>query len=101
MSTFSDNLISFRKKNKLTQKEVAAQISSLRQAQCNTSLTQIRRWETAETSPSIDNAALLAKCYKVSLDELYGSSSENSNSLDVSGLSDKQVKAVRLMIEAF
>jgi transcriptional regulator with XRE-family HTH domain len=93
MSQFSDNLISFRKKNKLTQKEVAAQISS--------SLTQIRRWETAETSPSIDNAALLAKCYNVSLDELYGSSAENSNSLDMSGLSEKQVKAVMGVIEAF
>jgi hypothetical protein len=37
----------------------------------------------------------------VSLDELYGSSSENSNSLDVSGLSEKQIKAVMGIIEAF
>ena len=93
MSTFSDNLIAFRKKNKLTQNEVATQISS--------SLTQIRRWETAETSPSIDNAALLAQCYNVSLDGLYGRPSEISDSLDLSGLSDKQIKALRLIVEAF
>ena len=52
------------------------------------------------TSPSIDNAALLAGFYKVSLDELYGITSD-SGKLDVSKLSDKQIQAVKVIIEAF
>ncbi|MCF6299610.1 MAG: helix-turn-helix domain-containing protein [Proteobacteria bacterium] len=76
----------------MKQKEVAIHISS--------SLMQIRRWETGVTVPSIDNAALLAKCYRVSLDELYGLK-VSKGVLDVSMLSEKQMKAVKLVVEAF
>ena len=92
MSVFSENLKRLRVQKGLKQQEVAEHIS--------TSLTQVRRWETGQTSPSIDNAALLAAFYKVSLDELCGLESGNE-ALDVTRLSDKQVKVLKMMVEAF
>ena len=91
-SEFSVNLKQMRLKRGLTLQGVEKQICI--------SYTQIRRWESGKTSPSIDNAALLAKFYKVSLDELYGLKM-GKRGLDVSGLNKKQMQAVRLMVECF
>ena len=97
MSVFSENLKRFRQQKGLNQADVAEQIS--------TSLTQIRRWESGQTSPSIDNAALLARCYGVSLDELYPSEKSlkgsKSDSLDVSELKPKQLKVVKELVRCF
>ena len=93
MSTFSDNLKRLRQLKGLNQADVAEQIS--------TSLTQVRRWESGQTSPSIDNAALLAKAYGVSLDELYGIAGQSDLNLDLSGLSDKQVRMMKELLACF
>ena len=92
MSRFSENLKLLRLKKNINQAQVAEHIS--------TSLTQIRRWESGQTSPSIDNAALLAKFYKVSLDELYGLD-KATTVIDVATLSKKQIAAVKMIVECF
>lgn len=92
MGLFAENLKRLRKEKGLNQADVAEHIS--------TSLTQIRRWESGETSPSIDNAALLAQFYKTSLDALYGLE-QDKGVLDVSGLSDGQREAIKMIIEEF
>lgn len=58
----ANRLVSLRKANHLSQEELAAKIGISRQA--------VSKWERAEASPDTDNLILLAKLYKISLDEL-------------------------------
>ena len=51
-----------RKKNHLTQEDLAEKLNVTRQT--------ISKWECNETSPSLEDASKLAKIFKVSLDEL-------------------------------
>ena len=54
--------VNLRKKNGLSQEELAAKLGLSRQA--------VSKWERAEASPDTDNLICLAKLYGVSLDEL-------------------------------
>ncbi len=58
----ANRLVEYRKKNHLSQEEVAEQIGVSRQA--------VSKWERAEASPDTDNLIALASLYHVSLDEL-------------------------------
>lgn len=58
----ANRLVSLRKANHLSQEELAAKIGISRQA--------VSKWERAEACPDTDNLILLARLYKVSLDEL-------------------------------
>lgn len=58
----ANRLVSLRKENHLSQEDLAAQIGVSRQA--------VSKWERAEASPDTDNLILLARLYKISLDEL-------------------------------
>lgn len=58
----SENLQTLRKKNKLTQEEVAEKVNVSRQA--------VAKWESGETAPDINNCAALAKLYNVTVDDL-------------------------------
>lgn len=58
----ANRLYEYRKKNNLSQEQLAAQIGVSRQA--------VSKWERAEASPDTDNLILLSKIYSVSLDEL-------------------------------
>ncbi|MBQ8780833.1 MAG: helix-turn-helix domain-containing protein [Oscillospiraceae bacterium] len=58
----ANRLQQLRKKNNLSQEELAEKIGISRQA--------VSKWERAEASPDTDNLLLLAKLYGVSLDEL-------------------------------
>ena len=51
-----------RKKNSLSQEELAEKIGVSRQA--------VSKWERAEASPDTDNLILLSKLYNISMDEL-------------------------------
>ena len=55
-------LYELRKKNNLSQEELAEKIGVSRQA--------VSKWERAEASPDTDNLILLSRLYNVSLDEL-------------------------------
>lgn len=58
----ANRLVDLRKKNNLSQEELAAKLGLSRQA--------VSKWERAEASPDTDNLICLAKIYGVSLDEL-------------------------------
>lgn len=58
----ANRLYELRKKNGLSQEELADKLGISRQA--------VSKWERAEASPDTDNLILLAKLYNVSLDEL-------------------------------
>lgn len=58
----ADRLIELRKKNGLSQEELAGKLGLSRQA--------VSKWERAEASPDTDNLICLAQLYGVSLDEL-------------------------------
>lgn len=64
----ANRLQQLRKKNNLSQEELAEKIGISRQA--------VSKWERAEASPDTDNLILLSKLYKVSLDELLRTESE-------------------------
>lgn len=58
----ANNLLKYRKKNGLSQEELAEKIGVSRQA--------VSKWERGEASPDTDNLILLAQIYGVTLDEL-------------------------------
>lgn len=58
----ANRLLDYRKKNNLSQEELAEKIGVSRQA--------VSKWERAEASPDTDNLIRLAEVYGVSLDEL-------------------------------
>ena len=61
----ANRLVNLRKANGLSQEALAEKLGISRQA--------VSKWERAEASPDTDNLILLAKIYKVSLDELLSS----------------------------
>ena len=65
----ANRLVTLRKKNGLSQEELADKIGISRQA--------VSKWERAESSPDTDNLIALARLYGVSLDELLESSPES------------------------
>lgn len=58
----ANRLVHLRKSNHLSQEALAEKLGISRQA--------VSKWERAEASPDTDNLILLAKLYRVSLDEL-------------------------------
>ncbi len=61
----ANRLVNLRKTNGLSQEALAEKLGISRQA--------VSKWERAEASPDTDNLILLAKIYKISLDELLSS----------------------------
>ena len=58
----AENLLYLRKRNRLTQEQVAGAVGVSRQA--------LSKWETGESAPDIDNCIALANFYDVTLDDL-------------------------------
>ncbi len=62
--SFSENLRSLRKSNKIDQKVLANKI--------NVSSKTVSHWETGYTEPSISQLILLANFFDITVDELIG-----------------------------
>ena len=75
-----EKISELRKKNNLTQEELAEKLNVTRQT--------ISKWELGETSPSLDDAATLASIFQVSLDTLVGK--DNVLEEKMSNLNNKQ-----------
>lgn len=88
----ANRLQQLRKKNNLSQEELAEKIGISRQA--------VSKWERAEASPDTDNLILLSRLYGVSLDELLKTESEPVTG-DISlkkedyGFTDEPVRELR------
>lgn len=68
----SDNIKNYRKKNNMSQDELAEKLGVSRQS--------ISLWETGQTQPTIDNIIALAKVFNISSDMLLG----GSENIDIS-----------------
>lgn len=65
-----ENIKFFRKKECLSQEELAEKCKVSRQA--------VTKWEAGESTPSIEKLITLAEIYDVSIDELVGKAENNS-----------------------
>ena len=59
---FKDNLLTLRKKNRMTQEELAERMGVSRQA--------LAKWESGETIPDLDKSRAIAAIFNVTLDDL-------------------------------
>ena len=90
------NIMNLRKKNGLSQEELAGKIGVARQT--------ISKWELGETSPDLKQARELSKTFNVSLDELTGNDikevlvEKTSNTEKLAGLILKLVKFIIVFI---
>ena len=76
-NTISDNLISLRKRSKLTQMELAEKL--------NYSDKTISKWENGEAIPSVEVLISLADFYHVSLDDIVNENFNVNKTFSVSG----------------
>ena len=83
-----------RKKNNLTQEQLAEKLNVTRQT--------ISKWECNETSPSLEDAGKLASIFNVSLDELVGNKNileeKVSNVERLAGIIIKILKVIGVLI---
>ena len=94
-----EKIVSLRKKNNLSQEELAEKIGVTRQT--------ISKWELEETTPDINQAKKLSKLFNVSLDELTNNDISNilvekvSNTEKLAGIIIKILKALGIFILVF
>lgn len=84
-------LVSLRKKNGMTQMELAERLNISRQA--------ISRWEAGAAFPSLDNLRLLSELYGVTINDLLNDASDyadvTADAETVSKMSDKSDEHIR------
>lgn len=83
----ANRLYELRKKNGLSQEELADKLGISRQA--------VSKWERAEASPDTDNLILLAKLYGVTLDELLNSSDAEELAMEDSLEKDEDIEPTK------
>lgn len=97
--TIGNKIMELRKKNNITQEELAEKVGVTRQT--------ISKWELDETSPDIKQAASLSKIFKVSLDELVNNDTKDiliekvSNTEKLAGLIIKIIKVIGILFLVF
>ena len=82
-----------RKKNGWSQEELANQLGVSRQA--------VSKWESASSVPDLQRVLELSKLFGVTTDYLLGVEKTPEAMLDVSGLTEDDVKAVQVIVDAF
>ncbi len=94
---FAETLRNLRKEKGITQAELA------RQLYMNKSM--ISAYEKESRMPSLDVLIKMSEFFNVTLDYLLGVEREHTNdkdrTIDVSGLNDKQINALKEIIKAF
>ena len=86
-------LKTLRVKNQLSRKQVADLVG--------VSVSTIGLYESDERLPSLPVLVKLATQYKTSVDYLLGVDSVGKETLSLEGLTDKQIKALKLTAECF
>ena len=72
---FAENLLSLRKRNSMTQEDLAEKLGVSRQA--------VAKWESGETVPDLEKSRLIAEIFGVTLDELVNFGADDAFGLDV------------------
>ena len=93
LENLGDKLKTLRVNNQLTRKQVAELIG--------VSVSTIGLYESNERLPSIPVLVKLASQYKTSVDYLLNIDTSDKNSLSLDGLTDKQIKALKMTAECF
>lgn len=94
-----DKIMTLRKKNNMSQEELAEKVGVTRQT--------ISKWELEETSPDISQAKILSNIFKVSLDELVNNDLNSiivekvSNTEKLAGIIIKILKVFGILAIAF
>ena len=94
-----DKIMTLRKKNNMSQEELAEKVGVTRQT--------ISKWELEETSPDITQAKTLSNIFKVSLDELVNNDLNSiivekvSNTEKLAGIIIKTLKVFGILAIAF
>lgn len=94
-----EKIVSLRKKNNLSQEELAEKVGVTRQT--------ISKWELEETTPDINQAKKLSKLFNISLDELTNNDISNilvekvSNTEKLAGIIIKILKFLGIFILVF
>ena len=91
MQKFSTRLVSLRKERGMTQEELAKALNKKRSTYSG--------YETEGKEPDLETVCILAKYFGVSTDYLLGM--EDTATISVKGLSQKQVTALMGIIECF
>ena len=60
----------------------------------------ISAYETGLRMPSYETLLMISKVFSVSTDYLLGNDIGKNNSIDVSGLSDKQIEAIKTIVDS-
>lgn len=91
-----NKIVNLRKKNNLSQEELAEKVGVTRQT--------ISKWELGDTAPDINQAKTIAKIFNVSLDELTDNNLNNvlvekiSNTEKLAGITIKILKAIGILL---
>lgn len=93
LENLGDKLKTLRVNNQLTRKQVAELIG--------VSVSTIGLYESNERLPSIPVLVKLASQYKTSVDYLLNIDTINKSVLSLDGLTDKQIKALKMTAECF
>ena len=80
--SFSENLYNLRKKEGLSQEELAEKIDVSRQT--------ISKWEIGQTTPEMDKLIMISKLFNVSIDELTENAVINENNNEPSSIKSKK-----------
>lgn len=92
MSMFSENLKRFRNAHNFSMDELVNRLNN--KFSIRFTKTTYARWESGETSPSIDHASAIANFFNVTLDEMNGNSS-----LEISKNEHKNIETIAAHID--
>lgn len=91
--SLGNKLKTLRVNSNLSRKQIAELIG--------VSVSMVGLYESGERLPSLHMIVKLAAQYKVSVDYLLDSNTGSTDSLSLDGLTDKQIKALRLTVDCF
>ena len=93
LENLGSKLKTLRVRNQLSRKQVAELVG--------VSVSTIGLYESNERLPSLPVLVKLACQYKTSVDYLLNIDTSDKNSLSLDGLTDKQIKALKMTAECF
>lgn len=92
MIEFGSRLKQLRMNHNMTQPMLAKRLQVTKSV--------ISAYETGLRMPSYETLLMISKVFTVSTDYLLGNDVGKGNIIDVSGLSDKQIKAVKTIVDS-
>ncbi len=88
--TIANNLVALRKKNNLTQNELATKL--------NYSDNTISRWEHAEITPSVESLVQIAELFSVTLESLFKENAVKEVEFDAKTMKIKKLSTILLCV---